>query len=180
MAGGAGLVGREPERRVLGDRLDRAAAGEGGLLLLAGQAGVGKTSLAEATLAARAVLVLRGGASEQGRTPYAPITTALRAYERALEHTAAYPAAIDAYTSRAAEELRALGEPVEARSAGLSRREVEVLRLAADGLTNREIATRLFLSKRTVDMHVRNLLAKLGCRSRVQAAQRARSLQLLE
>src|SRR5262249_21213140 len=80
----------------------------------------------------------------------------------------------------AAEQLQALGEPVEVRSAGLSRREVEVLRLAADGLTNREIATRLFLSKRTVDMHVRNLLAKLGCRSRVQAAQRARSLQLLE
>ena len=81
---------------------------------------------------------------------------------------------------RAAEALQALGEPANARSAGLSRREVEVLRLAADGLTNREIATRLFLSKRTVDMHVRNLLAKLGCRSRVQAAQRARSLQLLE
>lgn len=81
---------------------------------------------------------------------------------------------------RAAEELHALGESVDVRSAGLSRREVEVLRLAAEGLTNREIATRLFLSKRTVDMHVRNLLAKLGCRSRVQAAQRARSLQLLE
>jgi DNA-binding NarL/FixJ family response regulator len=57
---------------------------------------------------------------------------------------------------------------------------VEVLRFAAEGLTNREIAARLFLSKRTVDMHVRNLLAKLGCRSRVEAAQRARSLQLLE
>jgi DNA-binding NarL/FixJ family response regulator len=80
----------------------------------------------------------------------------------------------------AAEELQALGESVEVRSGGLSRRELEVLRLAAEGLTNREIATRLFLSKRTVDMHVRNLLAKLGCRSRVQAAQRARSLQLLE
>ena len=81
---------------------------------------------------------------------------------------------------RAAEALQALGEPANTRSAGLSRRELEVLRLAADGLTNREIATRLFLSKRTVDMHVRNLLAKLGCRSRVQAAQRARSLQLIE
>ena len=92
--------------------------------------------------------------------------------------------------SSAAEQLEALGESVErrlgpraaleTRSAGLSRREVEVLRLAADGLTNREIATRLFLSKRTVDMHVRNMLAKLGCRSRVEAAQRARSLRLLE
>lgn len=80
---------------------------------------------------------------------------------------------------RAAAELQALGEFVDVRSAGLSHREVEVLRLAADGLTNREIATRLFLSKRTVDMHVRNLLAKLDCRSRVQATQRARTLRLL-
>lgn len=82
--------------------------------------------------------------------------------------------------SSAAEELEALGEPVEVRSAVLSRREVEVLRFAAEGLTNREIAAQLFLSKRTVDMHVRNLLAKLGCRSRVEAAQRARSLELIE
>jgi DNA-binding NarL/FixJ family response regulator len=81
---------------------------------------------------------------------------------------------------RAADELQALGERLEVRSAGLSRREVEVLRLAAEGLTNREIATQLFLSKRTVDMHVRNVLAKLDCRSRVQAAQRARSLRILE
>jgi DNA-binding NarL/FixJ family response regulator len=81
---------------------------------------------------------------------------------------------------RAAEELQALGESADVRSAGLSRREVEVLRLAAEGLTNREIATRLFLSKRTVDMHVRNLLAKLDCRSRVQATQRARTLRLLK
>ena len=81
---------------------------------------------------------------------------------------------------RAAEELQALGEPADVRSAGLSRREAEVLGLAAEGLTNREIATRLFLSKRTVDMHVRNLLAKLDCRSRVQAAQRARTLRLLK
>jgi DNA-binding NarL/FixJ family response regulator len=80
----------------------------------------------------------------------------------------------------AAEELRALGEPVEVRSTGLSRRELEVLRFAAEGLTNREIAARLFLSKRTVDMHVRNVLAKLDCRSRVEAAQRARSLELIE
>lgn len=80
----------------------------------------------------------------------------------------------------AAEELLVLGEAVEVRSGGLSRRELEVLRFAAEGLTNREIAARLFLSKRTVDMHVRNVLAKLDCRSRLEAAQRARSLQLIE
>src|SRR5262245_60174916 len=84
MAGGAELIGRERERRVLGARLDRAAAGEGGLLLLAGEAGVGKTSLAEAALAACALLVVRGVASERGRTPYAPIITALRGYERVV------------------------------------------------------------------------------------------------
>ncbi|MGH2750624.1 MAG: AAA family ATPase, partial [Actinomycetota bacterium] len=47
MVGSPGLVGRERERQVLDGRLERAAAGEGGLLLLAGEAGVGKTSVAE-------------------------------------------------------------------------------------------------------------------------------------
>ena len=47
------------------------------------------------------------------------------------------------------------------------------------GRTNREIAQELFLSPRTVDMHVRNILRKLDCRSRVEAARRARELGLL-
>ena len=54
-----------------------------------------------------------------------------------------------------------------------------MLRLVAVGRTNREIAAELFLSPRTVDMHVRNMLRKLDCRSRVEAAQRARELALL-
>jgi DNA-binding NarL/FixJ family response regulator len=67
----------------------------------------------------------------------------------------------------------------EHESAGLSRRELEVLQLAADGLTNREIAERLVLSIRTVDMHMRHILAKLRCRSRTEAARRASQLGLL-
>jgi DNA-binding NarL/FixJ family response regulator len=47
------------------------------------------------------------------------------------------------------------------------------------GRTNREIAQDLFLSPRTVDMHVRNILRKLDCRSRVEAANRAGELGLL-
>jgi len=54
-----------------------------------------------------------------------------------------------------------------------------VMRLMAVGHTNREIASRLFLSPRTVDMHVRNILRKLSCRSRVEAAHRAGELGLL-
>ncbi len=48
-------------------------------------------------------------------------------------------------------------------------REVEVLQLVADGLVNREIGVRLFLSEETVKSHVRHLLAKLQARSRAHA-----------
>jgi DNA-binding NarL/FixJ family response regulator len=48
-------------------------------------------------------------------------------------------------------------------------REVEVLQLISDGLVNREIGNRLFLSEETVKSHVRHLLAKLQARSRAHA-----------
>jgi DNA-binding NarL/FixJ family response regulator len=61
----------------------------------------------------------------------------------------------------------------------LSERELEVLRLLADGGSNREIAAALFLAEGTVKNHVTNVLAKLGARDRTQAALRARALQLI-
>jgi LuxR family maltose regulon positive regulatory protein len=61
----------------------------------------------------------------------------------------------------------------------LSERELEVLQLIADGLTNREIATRLFLSVNTVKAHTRNVYGKLGVHSRTQAAARAQVLGIL-
>lgn len=61
----------------------------------------------------------------------------------------------------------------------LSPREVEILQLVADGLTNREIAERLFLAEGTVKNYVSNILAKIGARDRTQAALRAREMGLV-
>jgi two-component system nitrate/nitrite response regulator NarL len=57
---------------------------------------------------------------------------------------------------------------------GLSPRENDVLRMLADGLTDREIATALIISPRTVETHVSNILHKLDVRKRAEAAQRYR------
>ena len=54
----------------------------------------------------------------------------------------------------------------------LSSREHEVLALLSDGLTDREIAMSLYISQRTVETHVSNLLHKLGARNRAEAARR--------
>lgn len=95
----------------------------------------------------------------------------------------------DPLAAEAAQHVTALGESLERlfgrraaaalENGGLSRRELEVMRLVASGRTNREVAAALVLSTRTVDMHVRNILSKLGCRSRTQAAAKAGELGLL-
>jgi LuxR family maltose regulon positive regulatory protein len=61
----------------------------------------------------------------------------------------------------------------------LSERELEVLELLAEGLTNQEIASRLFLALNTVKAHTRNIYGKLGAHSRTQAVARARALGVL-
>jgi DNA-binding NarL/FixJ family response regulator len=78
-----------------------------------------------------------------------------------------------------AQRLGSRAATASADGVALTRRELEVLRHVAVGRTNREIAQELFISPRTVDMHVRNLLSKLDCRSRVEASHRAGELGLL-
>jgi len=63
--------------------------------------------------------------------------------------------------------------------AGLTTRQLEVLRLMAEGLSNAEIASRLFTSPKTVEHHVSAVLAKLGVHSRAQAISAAHHLELL-
>lgn len=80
--------------------------------------------------------------------------------------------------TRAEAKRRALRErlvPAQTGSADgsvakLGRRGAEVARLIADGLSNKEIGARLFISERTVESHVRNVFNKLGVRSRAQVA----------
>jgi DNA-binding CsgD family transcriptional regulator len=61
-------------------------------------------------------------------------------------------------------------QPPPGDTFGLSRREREVLVQLAQGRTNREIGERLFISQKTVGVHVGNILSKLGVSGRVEAA----------
>ncbi|MEY2430789.1 MAG: hypothetical protein QOC92_514, partial [Acidimicrobiaceae bacterium] len=70
---------------------------------------------------------------------------------------------------RARAELRARAATHALRPGGLSAREVDVLRLAAQGHTTREIAERLYISAKTADRHIQNLYTKIGASNRAAA-----------
>jgi DNA-binding CsgD family transcriptional regulator len=133
---------------------------------------------------ARAEIELRAGVALAAAGERGPALDLIAHAYRTARTLGARPLATEA-----TREVTALGESVAERlgrraaahadGPGLTRRELEVVRLVAVGRTNREIATELFLSPRTVDMHVRNILRKLDCRSRVEAAHRAGELELL-
>jgi DNA-binding NarL/FixJ family response regulator len=67
----------------------------------------------------------------------------------------------------------------QARRSRLTPREIEVLRLLAQGLTNSQVAAQLVISRRTASTHVENILAKLEVAGRLQAAMLASRLGLL-
>ena len=71
------------------------------------------------------------------------------------------------------EALSVLEEELRRRSSGLTAREIDILRLVADGLTNAEIAEHLVLSERTVHAHLRSIFDKLGVNTRTAAVHTA-------
>jgi len=76
------------------------------------------------------------------------------------------------HATRASAPSAALPEP-------LTEREIEILRLVAEGASNKDIAARLFLAEGTVKNHVTSIYGKLGVSGRLPAANRARELGLL-
>jgi DNA-binding NarL/FixJ family response regulator len=77
------------------------------------------------------------------------------------------------------EEQRTPEAGERASHAGLTHRQMEIARLIADGMTNKQIADKLYVSPRTVEMHVANLLDRLDCRNRSEAVHKAGALGLL-
>ena len=146
---------------------------------LGGQAATsGQPRLGARLLGAAEALGSAAGASTSG--PFARELARVRDVAIMAMGTAKFEVEYAAGTQMSRETaLRlALGEPDEAdvdasrnvETGPLSKREVEVARLIAEGLGNKEIGARLFISERTVTTHVGNILNKLGFDSRVQIA----------
>ena len=148
----------------------------GGLACCA--AGSREPRLAARLLGATESIRTEAGASiNAGMAPaLAKATTAVTAALGPPRFTAEFSAGRQ--LSRDAAARLALGEPAPAVAAAadhggpgiLGQRETDVARLVAQGLSNKEIGARLFISERTVDSHVRNILNKLGFSSRAQIA----------
>ena len=193
------------EARACADALSSIATTTGHADALAALAhALGETALADGEAAAAVEQMTRAvGLHEQLEIPFERAQVQLRtgvalaaAGEReagleqmAKAHTTARRLGAAPLAAEIAAEVARLGESVQQRlgkraaadhdNAGLSGRELEVVRMVATGRTNREIAADLVLSTRTVDMHVRNILNKLRCRTRTEAVAKAGELGLL-
>ena len=88
---------------------------------------------------------------------------------RYADHTRRFDELASRRKSGAQAEVIPFSAPLRELEQEPTMREIEVLQLISDGLVNREIGQRLFLSEETVKSHVRHLLAKLQARSRAHA-----------
>jgi DNA-binding CsgD family transcriptional regulator/tetratricopeptide (TPR) repeat protein len=114
-----------------------------------------------------------------GRGDREQATVAAQAAHKTALRLGAEPlqAALELLARRGRLDLGA-GVPAERGLAGLTPRELEVLRLLVEGRSNRQIAEQLFISGKTASVHVTNILTKLGVHSRLEAAAMARRLGL--
>jgi DNA-binding CsgD family transcriptional regulator len=142
--------------------------------------------LAEGEEAARHYEEAVGLAEQAGPFDFARIRLLygeyLRRERRRTDARAQLHAALEAFerlraepwAERARAELRATGETARKRDPSttdqLTPQELQISRLVAEGLSNKEIAAQLFLSPRTIDSHLRNVFSKLGIKSRTQLA----------
>jgi DNA-binding NarL/FixJ family response regulator len=123
--------------------------------------------------------VAAGRGAVRGRGDREQATAAARAAHATASRLGAarLQAALEDLARRGRLDL-GVGLPAERRLAGLTPRELEVLRLLVEGHSNRQIAEQLFISAKTASVHVTNLLSKLGVHSRLEAAAMARRLGL--
>jgi DNA-binding NarL/FixJ family response regulator len=174
----------EADAEALGTRLaECVAARTRAAVLLAAGDGAGAAATAERACDAAAQIgaklelgfarVLQGrGLAEAGKRAQA--IEVLRDAERTLDECGSARV-----RDEARRELRKLGARAEPRGPAaseesgleaLSKRELEIAELVTDRMTNQEIASKLFLSKKTIESHIRNLFFKLGATSRVEVA----------
>ncbi|GAC1382021.1 MAG: hypothetical protein NVSMB4_10440 [Acidimicrobiales bacterium] len=128
------------------------------------------------TQALRLLGAAEGLEAASGSTPWPAVAAGARRWlpsaERSVGHARAESLRARGRRQSTEEALAMLDASLgdDRDGAGLSRREQEVAALVAEGLTNRAIAERLFVSERTVDGHVARALSKLGLRNRTQLA----------
>jgi DNA-binding CsgD family transcriptional regulator len=163
--------------RALADGRVRAASGDHGVAVAAFEVALDSIGIDERPLkAGEARLALAGSLAATGDTAAAIVEA--RAALAAFDRVGACAGA-----DQAAAVLRDLGAPPRTRGhdvapavANLTSREADVLDLLRHGLTNAEIAARLYISPKTAEHHVGRVLAKLGVRSRAEAAAIAATL----
>jgi DNA-binding NarL/FixJ family response regulator len=113
------------------------------------------------------------------RSPHHSVLRKIAARRTRLGHADAHPVWVSFMTGRAPQpgnqaRIAALGGPRR-----LTRRELEVLQLVARGETDQGIADQLYVSRRTINCHVANILAKLDVKSRTAAVMAAARIGLL-